>query len=77
VYRAVYKILVEMHESFQQLDNRVVENGRTLNDVDMIQARISDMAAKVPPHHAIAFHLHRFRVVSRMPALVSGVSAGR
>ena len=45
-YKEVYKILVEMHEAFQKLDDTVTENGKALNDIDMIQAKISDMAAR-------------------------------
>eukprot|EP01052_Picozoa_sp_SAG31_P028239 SAG31_NODE_2710_length_5214_cov_1.789628_2_plen_139_part_00 len=45
-YKAVYKVLVEMHEAFQKLDSRVTEGGRMTNEIDRLQARISDMAAK-------------------------------
>ena len=45
-YKEVYKILVEMHEAFQKLDDTVTENGKALNEIDMIQAKISDMAAR-------------------------------
>lgn len=31
-YKAVYKILVEMHESFQKLDDTVTENGKSMNE---------------------------------------------
>jgi len=46
VYKEVYKILVELHESFQKLDESITENGKCLNDIDMVQARISEMGAR-------------------------------
>ena len=45
-YREVYKILVEMHEAFQKLDETLNENGKCLNQYDVVQAKISDMAAR-------------------------------
>ena len=45
-YKEVYKILVELHEAFKKLDDTVTENGKALNDIDMIQAKISEMTAR-------------------------------
>ena len=45
-YKETYKVLVEVHEAFGKLGERVHDNGRTLNESDSLQAKINDLSGR-------------------------------